>query len=202
MTTVRDFWFPAKSVDVMRARDFARWFWFTAQFDGEVACLKSDLDLVFVPGQYEYGLLSMYLCNQRIYSRTMPGRVAAVGADRAELAAAVRGIPGHAPALRPGGQGPLAGPDGNPLRSGRPRAVPLPAGHAKGRAAARSRLSGSLQIRPQGAAGLQRPRRRQGRPIVPQLAALKRDFCSTGFQPVEKHGQDGRATSAEGGVDR
>ena len=73
MTTVRDFYFPAKSVDVMRARDFARWFWFTAQFDGEVACLKSDLDLVFVPGQYEYGLLSMYLCNQRIYSARMPG---------------------------------------------------------------------------------------------------------------------------------
>lgn len=67
-TTARDFWFPAKSAAVMRARDFARWFWFTAEFDGEVACMKSDLGLVFGAGEYDRGLSSMYLCNERIYS--------------------------------------------------------------------------------------------------------------------------------------
>jgi len=64
----RDFWFPAKSAAVMRARDFARWFWFTAQFDGEVVCLKTDLGLTFSPADFQRGLSSMYLCNQRIYS--------------------------------------------------------------------------------------------------------------------------------------
>jgi len=67
-TMARDFWFPAKSAWVMRARDFARWFWVTAQFDGEVACLKTDLDLCFAPNDYQRGLSSMYRCNQRIYS--------------------------------------------------------------------------------------------------------------------------------------
>ncbi len=64
----RDFWFPAKSAAVMRARDFARWFWCTAQFDGEVVCLKTDLGRSFGPADFERGLSSMYLCNQRIYS--------------------------------------------------------------------------------------------------------------------------------------
>jgi len=67
-TMARDFWLPAKSAWVMRARDFARWFWVAAQFDGEVACLKTDLDLCFAPNDYQRGLSSMYRCNQRIYS--------------------------------------------------------------------------------------------------------------------------------------
>lgn len=66
-TMARDFWFPSKSAWVMRSRDFARWFWVTAQFDGEVACLKTDLGLCFAPNDYQRGLSSMYRCNQRIY---------------------------------------------------------------------------------------------------------------------------------------
>jgi hypothetical protein len=64
----RDFSFPAKSAAVMRARDFARWFWFTAEFEGEVACLKTDLGESFAADEFEHGLSSMYLCNQRVYS--------------------------------------------------------------------------------------------------------------------------------------
>jgi len=64
----RDFLFPAKSASVMRARDFARWFWFTADYDGEVACLKTDLGETFSPLTFEWGLSAVYLCNQRIYS--------------------------------------------------------------------------------------------------------------------------------------
>lgn len=64
----RDVWFPAKSVSTQRYRDFARWFWNAAEFDGEAVCLKSDLDVTFSPRSYEYGLSSLYLCNQRIYS--------------------------------------------------------------------------------------------------------------------------------------
>lgn len=65
---VRDFLQPYKSVTVMRARDFARWFWFTAEFEGEVVCLKTDLGLDFSPATYNYGLSCLYLCNQKIYS--------------------------------------------------------------------------------------------------------------------------------------
>ena len=64
----RDFLIPAKSASVMRARDFARWFWFTADYDGEVACLKTDLGETFSPLTFEWGLSAVYLCNQRIYS--------------------------------------------------------------------------------------------------------------------------------------
>jgi hypothetical protein len=64
----RDFCFPAKSASAMRARDFARWFWFTADYDGEVACLKTDLRESFSPLTFKWGLSATYLCNQRIYS--------------------------------------------------------------------------------------------------------------------------------------
>ncbi len=65
---VRDFFQQAKSPTVMRARDFARWFWFTAEFEGEAVCLKTDLGLDFSPATYNYGLSCLYLCNQKIYS--------------------------------------------------------------------------------------------------------------------------------------
>jgi hypothetical protein len=64
----RDLAMPAKSAAAMRARDFARWFWFTAEYDGEVACLRTDLHETFSTGTWEWGLSAMYLCNQRIYS--------------------------------------------------------------------------------------------------------------------------------------
>ncbi|MCR4411604.1 MAG: hypothetical protein NUV77_04155 [Thermoguttaceae bacterium] len=81
----RDFARPAKSSTVMRARDFARWFWFSAQFEGETVCLKTDLGLDFSPATYRYGLSCLYLCNQRIYSprhaRGEPPRWDRIAAD-------------------------------------------------------------------------------------------------------------------------
>ena len=68
-TMARDFASPYKSKTDARYRDFARWFWFNAEFDSEVACLKTDLDQEFAPGTFRHlGWSAMYLCNQKIYS--------------------------------------------------------------------------------------------------------------------------------------
>lgn len=68
-TMIRDFACPYKSPTDARYRDFARWFWPSTQFGGEVACLHSDLGLEFAPGTFHHlGWSAMYLCNQRIYS--------------------------------------------------------------------------------------------------------------------------------------
>jgi hypothetical protein len=68
-TVIRDFACPYKSPTDVQYRDFARWFWPSAQFDGEVACLHSDLGLEFAPGTFHHlGWSAMYVCNQRIYS--------------------------------------------------------------------------------------------------------------------------------------
>jgi hypothetical protein len=66
---VRDFLKPYKQLDYQRTRDFARWFWFTKALDGELVCVKTDLGKGFAPGTFEQGTSSLYLCNQRIYSR-------------------------------------------------------------------------------------------------------------------------------------
>jgi hypothetical protein len=66
---VRDFATPHKSLTDQRYRDFARWFWQSAEFAGEAVCLQTDLGLEFAPGTFhELGWSAMYLCNQRIYS--------------------------------------------------------------------------------------------------------------------------------------
>ena len=68
-TIARDFCLPYKSATDRRYRDFARWFWFSLESSGEVACLKTDLRLDFAPGTFrDLGWSAMYLCNQRIYS--------------------------------------------------------------------------------------------------------------------------------------
>ena len=68
-TMARDFASPYKSKTDLRYRDFARWFWFNAEFDSEVACLKTDLGQEFAPGTFHHlGWSAMYLCNQKIYS--------------------------------------------------------------------------------------------------------------------------------------
>ncbi len=68
-TIARDFCLPYKSATDRRYRDFARWFWFSMESSGEVACLKTDLDVDFAPGTFrDLGWSAMYLCNQRIYS--------------------------------------------------------------------------------------------------------------------------------------
>lgn len=66
---VRDFAMPYKSLTDQRYRDFARWFWQSAEYEGEAVCLKTDLGLEFALGTFhELGWSAMYLCNQRIYS--------------------------------------------------------------------------------------------------------------------------------------
>lgn len=66
---VRDVWHPYKTQSDMRARAFARWFWFDARGDGEIVCTHSDLNLSFSRDETEkLSWLYTYLCNQRIYS--------------------------------------------------------------------------------------------------------------------------------------
>ncbi|MHC4731054.1 MAG: ArnT family glycosyltransferase, partial [Planctomycetota bacterium] len=65
----RDLWHPYKTQSDMRARAFAQWFWFNAEFEGEVVCLHSDLGLSFSPQETEdLSWLYTYLSNRRIYS--------------------------------------------------------------------------------------------------------------------------------------
>lgn len=65
----RDVWRPYKTASDMRARAFARWFWFNAESEGEAVCLKTDLGLNLSPDAYRrLSWTAMYLCNQQIYS--------------------------------------------------------------------------------------------------------------------------------------
>src|SRR5262249_22979201 len=66
---IRDVWRPFKTLSDERARSFARWFWFNAEFAGEAVWLKTDLGLDFSPPTYrELSWSAMYLCNQRMCS--------------------------------------------------------------------------------------------------------------------------------------
>ena len=63
----RDVLRPYKTQSDYRARAFAQGFWFGAEHDEEVACLKTDLGLDFVPEQYkELSWSAQYLCNQAL----------------------------------------------------------------------------------------------------------------------------------------
>lgn len=64
-----DVYRPYKTRSDVRHRDFARWFWFNASFEGETCCVLSDLKQVFSPEALEdLNWTAMYLCNQQIYS--------------------------------------------------------------------------------------------------------------------------------------
>lgn len=64
---VRDIARPYKTLSDFRARAFAQGFWFARQQEEEVACVKSDLGLDFVPGQYkELSWAAQYLCNRAL----------------------------------------------------------------------------------------------------------------------------------------
>jgi hypothetical protein len=68
-TVVRDLASPYKNVSDQQTRAFAEWFWYNAEHDGEVACVKTDLRRDFSPDAYHHLCFSAeYLCNQRIYS--------------------------------------------------------------------------------------------------------------------------------------
>ncbi|MEK6237895.1 MAG: hypothetical protein N2C14_24555, partial [Planctomycetales bacterium] len=60
---------PYKTLTDRRARDFARWFWNNAEFEGEAVCLKGDLGLDYSPDTFsQLSWSAMYLCNREIYS--------------------------------------------------------------------------------------------------------------------------------------
>jgi len=66
---VRDVCRPQKTFSDARHRDFARWFWFNAEFEGETCCVLTDLKQVFAPEALkDLNWTAMYLCNQKIYS--------------------------------------------------------------------------------------------------------------------------------------
>lgn len=68
-TMARDLWKPAKTWSDIRARDFARWFWLNAEYDAEVACLKTDFERSFAPAaDRELNWSATFLCNQFVYS--------------------------------------------------------------------------------------------------------------------------------------
>jgi hypothetical protein len=65
----RDVACPWKSPSDERARAFAEWFWPSAEFDGEVACLHTDLQQDFVRGVDSRPVCAaQYVCNHFIYS--------------------------------------------------------------------------------------------------------------------------------------
>lgn len=66
---VLDVYRPYKTLSDVRHRDFARWFWFNASFEGETCCVLSDLKQVFSrEALQDLNWTAMYLCNQHIYS--------------------------------------------------------------------------------------------------------------------------------------
>jgi hypothetical protein len=65
---LHDLTHPYKSTTTLRAREFARWFWFDLAHQGELVCLETDLKANLSPGTYNWGWSALYLCNQRIYS--------------------------------------------------------------------------------------------------------------------------------------
>jgi hypothetical protein len=68
-TVVRDLASPYKNVSDERMRAFAEWFWYNAEFEGEAACVRTDLGRTFSPETFhELSFSAEYLCNQRIYS--------------------------------------------------------------------------------------------------------------------------------------
>jgi hypothetical protein len=71
----RDIARPYKSSADERGRAFARWFWFNAAYDGELACVLTDLKQEFTSNTHGEGnWTAEYLCNQRIYSPRHAGR--------------------------------------------------------------------------------------------------------------------------------
>jgi hypothetical protein len=83
----RDVVAPQKTQTDRRARDFARWFWYNMDREGEVACVKTDLGQDFSDEAFhKLTWTALYRCNQRIYSPRhasgRPPRLDLVSRDR------------------------------------------------------------------------------------------------------------------------
>lgn len=81
---VRDVVHPYKSATTLRAREFARWFWFVAAHDSEVIFCDTDLQTDLMPEKLNCGYSSLYFCNQRIYSPRRVGRIEPAGPEGEE----------------------------------------------------------------------------------------------------------------------
>jgi hypothetical protein len=84
---LRDFVKPTKSWCDVRARDFARNFWFEMPHRAEVVCVHTDLGEMFSPRIRDHlSWIASYLCNQKIYSprhaRGEPADLSRVSWDR------------------------------------------------------------------------------------------------------------------------
>jgi hypothetical protein len=66
--TIQSMIYPYKMIEDEKARAFAKRFWVEQGRDGELACLKRDLGVIFTPKHWELDRSAVYLCNQRIYS--------------------------------------------------------------------------------------------------------------------------------------
>ncbi len=66
-SVARDFIRPYKTLDALRERDFARWFWFTKGYDAELICMETDFGPEFFAARRSPGM-ALYLCNRQIYS--------------------------------------------------------------------------------------------------------------------------------------
>ncbi len=82
---IRDFTRPYKTRDVLRERDFARWFWFNKAFHGELVCLWTEWKDSYHIEPAQISNSAMYCCNQRIYSsrhaESRPPDLSRVSAD-------------------------------------------------------------------------------------------------------------------------
>jgi hypothetical protein len=67
-TIISDFARPAKTVQDLQAREFARKFWGDLARDSELACARVDLGLDFEGGSPPHGRSADYRCLQKIYS--------------------------------------------------------------------------------------------------------------------------------------
>lgn len=74
-TIVRDVVKPYKCRSDMRARAFAQWFWYNANFEGRAVCIKDDLNRDFSTKTFHsLSWSAMYLCNKYIYKpKTVAG---------------------------------------------------------------------------------------------------------------------------------
>ena len=70
----RDFVHPYKAREVLRERDFARWFWFNKAHDAELVCLWTDLKQSYSVKNGGVLCSALYRCNQRIYSPRLYNR--------------------------------------------------------------------------------------------------------------------------------
>jgi hypothetical protein len=92
---------PGKTIEDLRAREFARLFWSEVGRDSELACARIDLGLDFEGGPTHHGRSADYLCLQKIYSpshrRCLPIQWKTVSASHPLKCVLYGGVPVDSP---------------------------------------------------------------------------------------------------------